>query len=131
MLPYKPARGEVLICDFDSGFSAPEMVKKRPVVVVSTKDSHGRLLCTVVPFSTTAPVPVHAWHHPLPHIAIPGWKPSAVMWAKADMWTTVGFRRLNKPYLKSRSGGRRYQEVMLSEADMAAISAGLRAYLAL
>ena len=33
-LPYFPRRGEVLICDFDSGFLPPEMVKKRPVVVV-------------------------------------------------------------------------------------------------
>jgi uncharacterized protein YifN (PemK superfamily) len=129
-LPYFPHRGEILVCDFDTGFKPPEMVKKRPVVVVSRRDSHSRRLCSVVPFSTTEPNPVMPWHHPLPHITVPGWKATGPMWAKCDMLATVSFERLNKPYVKTRHG-RNFQELVLEVTDMAAISACLRAYLGL
>lgn len=128
-LPYYPHRGEVLICDFD-GFQEPEMVKRRPVVVVSPKSSHHRKLCTVVPFSTTAPYPVQSWHYPLPHVQVPGLQATAPMWAKCDMLATVAFGRLNKPYVKTRQG-RAYRELLLAEADMQAIQACIRAYLGL
>lgn len=129
-LPYFPKRGEVLVCDFDTGFQPPEMVKKRPVVVVSRKDTHNRRLCTVVPFSTTAPEPVHKWHHPLPHVQVPGLKAIDTMWAKCDMVVTVSFERLNKPYVKTRHG-RSFRELVLDERDMQAIDDCLRVYLSL
>lgn len=129
-LPYYPRRGEVLICDFSTGFQAPEMVKKRPVVVVSTKASHARQLCTVVPFSTTVPYPVRSWHHPLPHVKVPGLVASGPMWAKCDMLATVSFARLNKPYTKTRHG-RHFCELLLVDQDMLAIDICLRAYLLL
>ena len=129
-LPYFPTRGEVLICDFDTGFQPPEMVKKRPVVVLSKKESHARRLCTVVPFSTTAPDPIQAWHHPLPNVQVPGMKASAPIWAKCDMLATVSFDRLNKPYVRTRSG-RSYRTLFLGDPDLAAIEACVRAYLGL
>ncbi|SEA18885.1 type II toxin-antitoxin system PemK/MazF family toxin [Paraburkholderia sartisoli] len=130
-LPYFPSRGEILVCDFNTGFREPEMIKKRPVIVVSQKSSHSRRLCTVVPLSTTSPAPVKAWHHALPHVVVPGWKTEATMWAKCDMLSTVGFERLNKPYIKSRNSGRRYVEVILGNGDLTAIDACMRAYLSL
>jgi uncharacterized protein YifN (PemK superfamily) len=130
-LPYFPKRGEVLICDLDTGFRPPEMVKKRPVVVVSIKASHRRRLCTVVPFSTTEPLPPASWHHALPHLKVPGWQADGTIWAKCDMLVTVGFERLNKPYVKTRSHGRSYVEVVLVEEDMQAIEKCLRSYLGL
>ena len=129
-LPYHPARGEVLICDFDTGFKPPEMVKKRPVVVVSTKESHGRKLCTVVPISTTESMKPSPWHHTLSHLTVPGWKATGPMWAKCDMIATVSFDRLNKPYMSTRSG-RSYSTVMLVGEDMLCINACLLSYLAL
>ena len=129
-LPYYPSRGEVLICDFDSGFQPPEMVKKRPVVVISIKESHRRRLCTVVPFSTTEPAPRERWHHSLAHVRVPGLHAAAPMWAKCDMVATVSFDRLNKPYIKSRHG-RVYRELVLDVADMLAIDACLKVYLSL
>jgi mRNA interferase MazF len=46
--------GQILICDFSSGFVEPEMVKVRPVVVISPKPRKSiHSLCTVVPLSTT------------------------------------------------------------------------------
>lgn len=129
-LPYFPRRGEVLVCNFDSGFRAPEMVKKRPVVVLSVRESHSRRLCTVVPFSTTAPTPAMAWHHPLPHVVVPGLLAQAPIWAKCDMLATVSFERLNKPYVKTRHG-REFRSLFLCAADMRAIECCVRAYLLL
>jgi uncharacterized protein YifN (PemK superfamily) len=124
---YRPDPGDILICDFDcGGFMPPEMVKKRPVVVVSHTESHGRELCTVVPLSTTAPKVVKAWHHPMPHLRIKGWPDTPTSWAKCDMVATVGYHRLNKPYNRTRHG-RVYITMALHPADLAAIRLGLRA----
>jgi uncharacterized protein YifN (PemK superfamily) len=51
---FHPQRGTIVVCDF-RGFEAPEMQKRRPVVVVSPRLRHRDNLCTVVPLSTTAP----------------------------------------------------------------------------
>ena len=53
------------------------------------------------------------------------------MWAKCDMLATVSFDRLNKPYLKSQNGARKYIGVFLCDEDMAAIDACMRSYLRL
>ena len=59
MLTFHPKPGTLLICDFDRGFKAPEMVKKRPVVVISPRRRKSTpQLCTVVPLSSSAPNPV-------------------------------------------------------------------------
>jgi len=129
-LPYYPRRGEVLICDFDSGFRPPEMVKRRPIVVLSSKQSNARRLCTVVPFSTTQPEPPACWHHCLPHLTVPGLQANDAMWAKCDMIATVGFDRLSKPYVKTRNG-RAYRELVLAADDMLALDDCLRKYLRL
>ena len=123
---YFPRPGDVLICDYSTGFIAPEMVKRRPVVVVSGRERHGRKLCTVVPLSTTDPVPVEAWHHCLP-VAIPGWN-AAMCWAKCDMLATVSFDRLDKPHSKTRHG-RTYHTVRLSPTDLLAVRQGVLSYL--
>ena len=130
-LPYRPKPGEVLICGFDDAARGVEMVKRRPVVVVSCEASHHRNLCTVVPISTTAPIPPRSWHHPLPYLAVAGWQAKALMWVKCDMLATVSFERLNAPYRKSRSGGRRYQNHVLATADLEAIRLCIRSYLGL
>ncbi len=59
MLTFHPKPDTLLICDFDRGFKAPEMVKKRPVVVISPRRRKSTpQLCTVVPLSSSAPNPV-------------------------------------------------------------------------
>lgn len=105
------------------------MIKRRPVIVVSRHETHNRRLCTVVPLSTTAPNPVAAWHHELSHIKISGWQANGPMWAKCDMLATVSFERLNKPYVKTRHG--RNFIYKLEAGDLASVTAGIRAYLAL
>ncbi len=54
--------GEIVICNYNTGFVVPEMVKSRPAVVISKSSTHWRGLCTVVPLSTTPPEKVEAWH---------------------------------------------------------------------
>ncbi|MEY8688962.1 MAG: type II toxin-antitoxin system PemK/MazF family toxin [Leptothrix sp. (in: b-proteobacteria)] len=130
-LPYLPKQGEILICDFDDVARGAEMIKRRPIVIVSRKDAHRNAVFTVVPLSTTAPDPVRAWHHALPHVTITGWHAQAQMWAKGDMITTVSRERLNKPYRKARTGGRQWVTHYLDEADLQAILAGVRSYLGL
>lgn len=129
-LPYHPRQGEILVCDFDDSAIGAEMVKRRPAVVVSRKDAHSGSLCTVVPLSTTAPKLPQAWHHPLPHVRVTGWQANGVMWAKCDMLATVSFDRLNKPYVRTRTG-RNYITHALDPADLAAVLAGIRSYLGL
>lgn len=126
---FYPKAGHVLICDFERGFVTPEMVKARPVVVVSKSELHSRRLCTVVPLSTTAPHDEFDWHvllaqNPLPETL--GYKP---IWAKCDMVYTVSFDRLDKPHRKTR-GKREYFTTRLGQSDLDAIIQGIIAHLA-
>lgn len=126
-ISYRPKAGEILTCDFGDKPVGAEMCKRRPVVVVSRKDSHGRGLATVVPISTTAPDPVRTWHHALPDLVIEGWPCVEMMWAKCDMVSTVSFERLHKPYRKTRHGREYIQHVVRAE-DLDAIRQCLRSY---
>ncbi|GAW42051.1 PemK-like protein [Brevundimonas sp. SH203] len=105
-----PKIGTILMCDFDSGFTPPEMVKRRPVVVVSPKIVARPGLCTVVPLSTTAPDPVMQFHCQidLPDL-LPDWLDKKGVWVKADMMVAVALSRLDFIRLaKSRQGKREY-----------------------
>lgn len=127
-LPYLPQQGEILVCDFDDSAIGAEMVKRRPVVVISHHDAHRAKLCTVVALSTTPPTPVESWHYNMPHLRVSGWSADDGVWAKCNMLSTVSLERLNKPYLRHRSG-RRYVTHMMSVDDLAAILVCIRSYL--
>ncbi|MDB4679556.1 type II toxin-antitoxin system PemK/MazF family toxin [Planctomycetaceae bacterium] len=60
-IKFHPGYGTILYCDF-SHQTEPEMVKSRPVVVVSRRNTNVRL-CTVVPLSSTQPEKIQSWHH--------------------------------------------------------------------
>lgn len=72
-LSYYPSPGEIVLCDYATGFIPPEMVKLRPVVIVSPRLRKRGDLVAVVPLSTTAPNPAEppallrhrAWRLPL------------------------------------------------------------------
>jgi uncharacterized protein YifN (PemK superfamily) len=125
---FYPAAGHVLLCDFSRGFVAPEMLKVRPVVVISRKETHGRKLCTVVPLSTTAPQVVMDWHHPLACDPCPLFSNGSQVWAKCDMLYTVSFERLDKFHRKTRKG-REYYVPSISLDDLAAIVDAVKSYL--
>lgn len=105
-----PRVGVVVLCDFNSGFCVPEMVKRRPAIVLSPKISGRPGLRTVVALSTNPPDPVMPYHRqinldpPLP----PPWESQGV-WVKGDMINAVGFHRLDLVRLgKDKLGARRY-----------------------
>lgn len=126
-LSFHPGPGAIVICDFSEGFRQPEMVKVRPVVVISPRRRIAQLV-TVVPLSSTPPALVEPWHYRLP----PGVYPPArgPIWAKCDMVQTVGLARLDRVKAKIQ-GQRVYQAFQLGEAELAAILAGVRAALGL
>ena len=118
-----PRIGAVLVCDYDTGFRVPEMVKRRPVIVVSPRLRDREGLCTVVPLSTTEAVKQHPFHcrlrfdPRLPHPYDHEW-----MWVKADMIATVGFHRLaplRKP--KDQYGKRQYDNRIVDPPILAEI----------
>lgn len=96
-LTYYPQPGEVLLCNYGTGFIAPEMVKLRPVVVVSPRLRRRADLVAVVPLSTTPPNPAEP-HHCSITLRVPLPKPfeAPQMWAKCDMVATVALARLDR-----------------------------------
>lgn len=95
MIHYHPNRGEVLLCNY-SGFKAPEMVKIRPVIIISPRFRSRKNLCTVIPLSTTMPKPIEDYHM---QIAFPRRLPepfnAEFHWVKTDMINTVSLDRLS------------------------------------
>ncbi|MDY6930077.1 MAG: type II toxin-antitoxin system PemK/MazF family toxin [Pseudomonadota bacterium] len=63
-LQIHPEQGTIVICDF-KGFVPPEMVKRRPAVVISPRLRRRQRLCTIIPLSTTPPNPIEAYHRKL------------------------------------------------------------------
>jgi uncharacterized protein YifN (PemK superfamily) len=110
MLTFHPEPGTILICDSSTGFKEPEMVKTRPVVTVSPRLKRRDGLVTVVPLSTTEPVPVCNHHCKLRfNPVLPPPFDSEEVWVKADMLATVGFGRLDRIRTgRDQSGKRKY-----------------------
>ena len=109
-LLYYPSPGEIVVCHYDSEHDvcSGEMCKSRPVIVVGPRRRGGKV-ATVVPLSTTEPMPVEPCHwkfeitQPLP----PPFD-SVVMWAKCDMVGTVALERLDRfKEQRGRYGGPR------------------------
>jgi mRNA interferase MazF len=120
-LPIKahPSTGTILTCNFDEGFKQPEMVKRRPVVVISPQNTWRPGLCTVVALSTTPPNPKRPYHCVLKiePLLPPPWD-SHEVWVKGDMILAVAYHRLDFIRIgRDGSGGRRlyYQRTLTVE----------------
>mgnify|MGYP006266494975 CR=1 FL=1 len=93
-LKFHPKPGQILMCDF-RGLEEPEMVKRRPVVVL-TGDIRGRdRLVTIVALGSTAPEPVRDYHLLLPDKTLPqiGMFQGKQTWLKGDMVYAMGWKR--------------------------------------
>lgn len=127
-LTYHPQPGEIVLCDYSTGFAAPEMVKRRPVVIVSPRLRNRTSLVTVVPLSTTAPSPVE-FHHCAISLAAPLPKPfdNPQMWAKCDMMATVSLARLDRFRAGRVTGGygRHFVTGIVTKADLIQIRKGM------
>ena len=111
-LKFHPKPGTILMCDFDTGFQVPEMVKNRPVIVLSPKRKRCSGLCTVVAISTREPDEIDNWCYQLPKESIPNLRfyQGKTSWVKGDMVYRVSFNRLNliKVGKDKNSGNRLY-----------------------
>ena len=94
-LRFFPRAGQVLICDF-AGYVPPEIVKIRPVAVVSPKLPNRSGLATVVPLSTTAPRHDEPYVVELSQNYHPNSNSMARQWAKCDLITNVTLKRLDR-----------------------------------
>ncbi|MGH6924324.1 MAG: type II toxin-antitoxin system PemK/MazF family toxin [Propylenella sp.] len=123
MLKFHPEPSTILICDYGNYAVEPEMVKRRPVVVISPRLKHRTALCAVVALSTTPPDSIQDYHCTIainPPLPRPFDSPET--WVKADMISTVGFHRLDLPRTgRDQYGKRRYLNVHVSANELRAI----------
>lgn len=98
---WQPQPGQILICHFGLGFRPPEMVKTRPVMVISPKTQIWTKLCIVVPISSLAPDPVQEYHYKLPKGLVPD-KKYKEAWIKGDTVMAVSCNRLDRLKIKPR-----------------------------
>jgi uncharacterized protein YifN (PemK superfamily) len=127
-----PIPGTIVRVDLSEGFRPPEMVKRRPAVVLSPPIPGRSLLCTIVPLSTSAPrnvLPHHtqiSFDPPLPHPYS-----SPVMWLKGDIVLTVAFHRLRLLFSGWSSGERIYDVRVLDAVTLARVQDCVRSGLGL
>jgi mRNA interferase MazF len=127
-LGFHPNAGDIVICDYSTGFKPPEMVKVRPVVVISPR-RRGSQLVTVVPISSVASSPTEPWHYLLPTGAYPPAR--GPVWVKADIVATVGLARLDRVKTKGPGGSRLYRVFRLEPDVMRAVRSAVKAALGL
>jgi uncharacterized protein YifN (PemK superfamily) len=92
-ITFHPKAGMILDCDF-SGYVVPEIIKKRPVVIVSANHLERGGLYAVVPLSSTAPDRQQPYHLKLENNPLP--KLVDECWVKCDMVATVAVQRLDR-----------------------------------
>jgi uncharacterized protein YifN (PemK superfamily) len=120
-IKYPPKIGSILLCDYSlGGFREPEMVKRRPAIVVSPKLNHRNGLCAVVPLSTSAPVHTVSY---VVELELPTAPPapfdSVSVFAKCDMLSTVCFERLDMFRTgRDQYGKRKYLDLRISSEQM-------------
>jgi uncharacterized protein YifN (PemK superfamily) len=117
-ITFTPELGQVLMCDFGPNSIPPEMSKIRHVVVVSPrrKGGSGWGSCIVVPFSTSVPEVVEAYHYRIQANKYRFFKRDTDVWAKGDMVGHVSFKRLDRVFCDGR-----YASPRLDPDDLAAI----------
>lgn len=118
-ITFHPRPGTLLVCDFH-GFIEPEMVKLRPVVVISPHYIERHRLYAVVPLSQTEPDPFQPFHVHFPHTPVPGER--GPCWAPCDMVMSVSVERLDR----KKVGRGAYRVACIKQAELDAILAGVK-----
>lgn len=123
-LPFQPKPRTVLYCNF-SGFIEPEIIKRRPVVVLAAHKRNSKLV-TVVPLSTTVPDPIEAHHYRLKQNPLPDSPPHTEVWAKCDMLAVVSIERLDMVRTaRGADGKRQYLKIQIGQEQFDAIRRGV------
>lgn len=129
-LPFHPSPGDILVCDYATGFRPPEMVKRRLCVVISPKLKRRNDLASVVPMSATAPEPIELWHYKV-ELVCRSWG-DGPRWAACDMIATVSYMRLSRPHYRHPvTNVRLFETLSLSADDLAEVRAKVRLALGL
>ena len=136
---YPPDTSDILVCHFVQaqegslrGSVVPEMVKTRPVAVVSAPGYAGYDRCIVVCLSTTAPRRLKPWHYEITwETLLPSpYDRSAICWALGDQIYTVSYKRLSLfSGGKDSQGKRLYLKRSLSPEQMVGVRSAIRAAL--
>lgn len=127
-----PEPGTIVRVDLSEGFRPPEMVKRRPAIVLSPPIPGRNLMCSIVPLSTTAPDPVLAHHLEIeldPVLPHPYTSPK--MWVKGDVVLTVAFHRLRLLFSGKEQGQRVYDIRVLDAGVFEQVKACVRSGLGL
>ena len=119
-IQYFPRAGQLLVCDF-SGFAPPEMVKKRPVAVISPRLPNRSEIVTIVPISLTAPRRRAPYVVKLSKNYHPEEPDDLDCWAKCDMVMNLGLRRLDG----FKIGRRKWANPQINGDDLKAIRNGV------
>jgi mRNA interferase MazF len=125
--------GTILLCDYSwGGFREPEMVKRRPAIVLSPRLPFRDGLCSVVPLSSTPPLHLVDYVVQLTLPTLPAPFEEAVCWAKCDMVATVSFKRLDLFRTgRDQFGKRKYIHPVLAAKDFERVRQGVMAALGL
>jgi uncharacterized protein YifN (PemK superfamily) len=115
-LLFYPRAGQVYVCDF-TGFQEPEMVKPRPVIVISPRLPFRSDIVAIVPISLTEPRHSLPFCYKLSKNYHPDERDDLPCWAKADMVMNVSIARLSA----FKVGRRRYAYPTLTQEDLAAV----------
>lgn len=122
-ITFHPRKGQILMCDFSIGFKEPEMVKKRPVIVISPPMEGRSNIVTVAAMSTAVPKKIMPYHYQVPKASMPqlGTFQEKNTWLKGDMIYAVGFHRLELIRLNKKdpnTGKRVYFDRRLGKEQM-------------
>jgi uncharacterized protein YifN (PemK superfamily) len=123
-VPFQPKPRTVLYCDFE-GFIEPEMIKRRPVIVLAAHKRNSKLV-TVVPLSTTAPALLETHHVKLLQNPLPSGQ-AVEVWAKCDMVAVVSTERLDliRTGKRLQNGKREYVVPRIGHEQFGAIRMGV------
>lgn len=112
------------MCDF-RGFEVPEMIKVRPVIVVSPRLPYRDNIVAVVPLSLTPPMRTYPYTVQLSRNYNPLEVDELPVWAKCDMLMNLGRHRLDG----FKVGRRKWETPQATGEDLAAVRAGVLAAL--
>lgn len=125
-ITFSPTEGTVLVCDFSIGFRPPEMIEKRPCVVISRERSN-RGLCVVVPISSTQSRDPRAIAVAITTEKYPFLRKDS--WAKCHAPSTVSITRLSMMRDAQTGRGLDTRDTMLDATDLAAVRLGVARFI--
>jgi uncharacterized protein YifN (PemK superfamily) len=102
MLKFQPDKNTIVWCDFQ-GFMVPEIIKKRPVIIIK-KHKQNQKLVYVLPISLTVPEVVKPYHYKLPEDFSEKYFKKGDHYVKIDLIYTVSIERL--ALVKMKTGER-------------------------